>query len=161
VRHSSACLALCVAGLLLSACGFTSSPAEGLQFQPPAGWKSSPGIMGFMQFWRPPVDDGEMLMLVKSPKPLEAKEVFSNSQMHGTLKDVTIQDLRTIQICGNQSATLLQAQGTSSSRPEKDQVEMIMSNAGGSSYFAMYVRPLGTPANPQASVAVRQLCLKP
>jgi hypothetical protein len=146
---------------LLSACGFTKSPAEGLQFQPPAGWKSSPGIMGFMQFWRPPADDGEMLMLVKSPKPMDAKEVFSNSQMHGTLRDVTIQDLRTIQICGNQSATLLQAQGTSSSRQGKDQVEMIMTNAGGSSYFAMYVRPLGTAANPEASAAVRELCAKP
>jgi hypothetical protein len=161
VRHSSAWLALCVAGILLSACGFTSSPAEGLQFQPPAGWKSSPGIMGFMQFWRPPVDDGQMLMLIKSPKPMDPKEVFSNSQMHGTLKDVTIQDLRTIQICGNQAATLLQAQGTSSTRDGKDQVEMIMTNAGGSSYFAMYVRPLGAAANPEASAAVRELCAKP
>jgi hypothetical protein len=161
VRHSLACLALCVAGVLLSACGFTSSPAEGLQFQPPAGWKSSPGIMGFMQFWRPPVDDGEMLMLVKSPKPLQAKDVFSNNQMQGTLKDVTIQDVRTIQICGNQSATLLQAQGTSSSRQGKDQVEMIMSSTGGSTYLAMYVRPVETAANPQASAAVRQLCAKP
>jgi hypothetical protein len=160
VKRSSACLILCIAAVLLSACGFTSSPAEGLQFQAPAGWKPSPGIMGFMQFWRPPVDDGEVLMLVKSPKPLQAKDVFSSNQMQGTLKDVTIQELRTIQICGNQNATLLQAQGTSS-RGGKDQVEMIMSSTGGSTYLAMYVRPLGTAANAEASSAVRQLCAKP
>lgn len=161
MRHSLACLALCVAGVLLSACGFTSSPAEGLQFQAPAGWKSSPGIMGFMQFWRPPVDDGEVLMLVKSPKPLQAKEVFSNSQTSGTLKDVTIQELRTIQICGNQSATYLQAQGESSRQEGRDQVEMVMTNTGGSTYMAMYIRPLGSVPNAAASAAVHQLCAKP
>jgi hypothetical protein len=116
--------------------------------------------MGFMQFWRPPVDDGEVLMLVKSPKPLQAKEVFSNSQMQGTLKDVTIQELRTIQICGNQSATYLEAQGESS-RQGRDQVEMVMTNTGGSTYMAMYVRPMGSAPNAAASAAVRQLCAKP
>jgi hypothetical protein len=160
VRHSSTCLALCVAAVLLSACGFTSNPAEGLQFQAPAGWKSSPGIMGFMQFWRPATDDGELLMLVKSPKPLQAKEVFSNSQLHGTLKDVTIQELRTIQICGNQSATYLEAQGESE-RQGRDQVEMIMTSTGGNTYMAMYVRPMGSAPNAAAAAAVRQLCPKP
>lgn len=117
--------------------------------------------MGFMQFWRPAVDDGEVLMLVKSPKPLQAKDVFSNSQMQGTLKDVTIQELRTIQICGNQSATYLEAQGESSRQEGRDQVVMIMTNTGGSTYMAMYIRPQGTAPNTEASAAVRQLCPKP
>ena len=32
----------------------TSSPADNLTFKAPAGWQASPGIMGFMQFWKAP-----------------------------------------------------------------------------------------------------------
>jgi hypothetical protein len=144
----------------LAGCGFTRSPAEGLQFQPPTGWTSSPGIMGFMQFWRPPTDDGEVLMLVKSPRPLQAKDVISGDTMKGTLKDMTVQELRAIQICGSQPATYLAATG-SSSKGGKDTVEMVMTTTTGSTYFAMYVRPVGTPPNAAAAAAVRELCAKP
>ena len=49
----------------------TASPSR----RPPAG-SSSPGIMGFMQFWRPPSNEREVLMLFKSPTPLETHDVF-------------------------------------------------------------------------------------
>jgi hypothetical protein len=145
---------------MLSDCGFTRSPAEGLQFQAPAGWKSSPGVLGFMQLWRPAVDDGEVLMLIKSPRPIQVKDAFSNSTLNGTLKDVTVRELRAIQLCGSQPATYLAASG-SSSRGGKDEVEMVMTSNGGNTYFAMYVRPQGMTPNAAASAAVRELCPKP
>lgn len=145
--------------LVVSGCGLSSSPAEGLQFQAPAGWKSSPGIMGFMQFWRSP-DDREVLMLLRSPKPLQPKDVFSSNGMEGTLKDVTVRELRTIQICGNRPATYLMARGTSS-RGGQDDAEMVLTNLRGKAYVALYVRPLEAPANPAASAAIRELCTKP
>src|SRR5580700_8390627 len=104
--------AVCFVGAVAqTGCAFSASPADGLTFQAPPGWQSSPGIMGFMQFWRPPSSDREVLMLFKSPKPLATNEVFSNAQMQDSLKDVQIQSRRTIQICGNQPAAYVQARG--------------------------------------------------
>jgi hypothetical protein len=156
VRSSvAAVLALAAAG-----CGLTASPADGLRFQAPAGWRPSPGIMGFMQFWRPPDDDREMLMLFKSPRPVSTGDVFSNSQVHDTLHDMTIQRRQTILICGRQPATYIDARGRSS-RGGDEHVEMMMTNVAGSSYFAMYVRPIDAAPNPTAQAALRELCAKP
>ncbi|MGB8965209.1 MAG: hypothetical protein WCB99_06175 [Candidatus Cybelea sp.] len=146
--------------LALSGCGLSSSPAEGLQFQAPSGWKSSPGIMGLMQFWQLPTNDEEVLMLLRSPRPLQPKDVFSSNGMAGTLKNVKVSELRAIQICRNQPATYLAARGTSS-RGAQDDAEVVLTNLGGKAYVALYVRPLGAPANPAASAAIRELCAKP
>ena len=99
------CAAVALAALAAGGCALSASPADGLRFQAPAGWRSSPGIMGFMQFWRPPADDREVLMLFKSPKPLQPNDVFSNAQLHDTLKNVTIERRQSIEICGHQPAT--------------------------------------------------------
>ena len=49
------------------------------RFKAPPGWQASPGIMGFMQFWRPPDNDNEVLMLFKSPKPIEDRTKSSTA----------------------------------------------------------------------------------
>lgn len=141
-------------------CALNASPAEGLRFQPPAGWRPSPAIMGFMQFWRSPLDDREVLMLFKSPRPLQEHDVFSNAQLHDTLRDVTIEQRRAIAICGRQPAMYVAARG-SSARSERDRVEMVMTTSGGNSYFALYVRPLAAAPDPMAEAALRELCAKP
>ena len=145
--------------LALAGCAFTSSPADDLQFKAPAGWQSSPGIMGFMQFWRPANSDQEVLMLFKSPKPLKPSDVFTSNDLQGSIKNVKVERTATIQICGSQPATLFQAQGTSSKGGE-DSVDMVMSDTGGKTYFALYVRPVGGQSNAQALSALRELCAK-
>jgi hypothetical protein len=145
--------------LTLTGCGLQASPADALQFHPPPGWQSSPGILGFMQFWRPPVDDREVLMLFKSPKPLQPSEVFSNARMSDTLKDATIDRRESIVICGHQPATYFQLHGTSSRGDSR--AEMVMTNISGAGYFALYARPLVVPPNPAAQAALRELCAKP
>lgn len=144
---------------VLAACAFNASPAQGLRFQPPPGWQSSPGIMGFMQFWRT-ADDREALILFKSPTRLTANDVFSNDRMKDTVKDMQIEQRSPIQICGNQPATYVRGRGTSPKRGDED-VEMVFTTVNGTSYFALYTRPIGATPNSAAEAALRELCPKP
>jgi hypothetical protein len=144
----------------LSGCSMTASPADGLSFQAPPGWQSSPGIMGFMQFWRSPSDDREVLMLFKSPKPLKAEDIFSDAQLKDTVRNATVEQRSAIEICGHQPATFVQARG-STSRGGIEFVDAVLTTLRGSSYLAMYVRPISRPTNPMAEAALRELCTKP
>ncbi len=159
IVKAAAAAACCSGALFVAGCGFSSSPADGLKFQPPPTWQSSPGIMGFMQFWRPPVEDGEVLMLFKSPKPLAPNEIFSSDRVRDTLQGARIERRSTIQICGGQPATYIEARG-SSSRSGDEMVHVVTTTVNGASYFAMYVRPMGRPPNAFAEVALRELCAK-
>ncbi len=73
--------------------------------------------------------------------------------------DVSVEEQQTITICKNQKATYVRARG-SSSRGGDESVEMIATNAGGNSYFAMYVRPLGAAPTAAAQAALREVCTK-
>jgi hypothetical protein len=146
--------------LALTGCGFQSSPAQGLNFTAPPGWKASPGVLGFMQFWRAPVSNGEFLMLFRSPKHLTADDIFSDRGMKDTLQDASIVRKERIAICGGQPATYVEARG-SSEKGRTDRVDLVLSDVSGSSYIAMYVRPLVAPPNPLAMASLRELCAKP
>jgi hypothetical protein len=151
--------AVFAAAALLCGCGFTSSPADGLTFTAPSGWQASPGIMGFMQFWKAPNDPEEVLMLFRSPKQLSTSDVFNNAK----LKDTRVEARQTITICGNQPATYFKGEAQSSvdNGPSKPHtVEMTMTNANGATYFALYVYPVGHAADAQAETALHQLCVK-
>jgi len=115
--------------------------------------------MGFLQFWRAPSDDREVLMLFKSPKALTANDVFSNISAQNAMKDVRIRQRRAIEICGNQPATYVQAQG-SSAKGGDENVDMMMATVRGTSYIALYVRPVGAAPNARAQAALRDLCAK-
>jgi hypothetical protein len=115
--------------------------------------------MGFMQFWRPPSDDQQILMLFRSPRPLQPNEVLSNARLNDTLKGATVEQRKDITICGRQPATYYVARGTSS-RGAEDRVEMVLTNVAGATYFAMYVRPVATPPNQMAQAALKELCPK-
>ena len=141
--------------LALTGCGFNSSPADNLTFKAPAGWQGSPGIMGFMQFWKAPNGNKEVLMLFKSPKPLEVHDVFNSANM----KDARVETEKPISICGNQSAEYIKAQGTTSSNDDST-IEMVMTKAAGTTYLAMYIYPVRAAPNAEAGAALRQLCPK-
>jgi len=145
--------------LLLAGCGLTSSPADGLTFTAPSGWQPSPGILGFMQFWKPPSGNDEILMLFKSPKQIDTKEAFSNAK----LNDSHIDEQRDIKICGNQDAVYVKGEAKSSvnSAPSRESdMQMVMSNVSGTSYFAMYIYPVHARPNAEAVSALRELCAK-
>ena len=145
--------------LACSGCGLTSSPADNLTFQPPSGWSASPGIMGFMQFWKSPSSDSQVLMLFKSPKEIDKKDVFSSAKL-----DEGDETRQTINICGNQTAEYVTARATSTDESKKkteSEVQMVMTNTNGTTYLAMYVYPVGARPDPQAAAAIRELCPKP
>jgi hypothetical protein len=148
-----------VAVLALADCHFSASPTEGLRFAPPPDWRASPGMLGYVQFWRPPSGVREALMLFKSPKRLTAGDVFSDANMQGSFKSVTVQRKSEIEICGSQPALLVQ--GIAISRDDRlSNVEMVMSDVRGTSYLAMYLRPVEEPPNTTAEAALRELCAK-
>jgi hypothetical protein len=113
-----------------------------------------------MQFWRSRTDDREVVVLFKSPTRLDANQFFGNDRMHDTLQDARIVARRQIEICGGQAALYVQAEGTSA-KGGRERVDAVTSNVGGSTYFAMYVRPLGALPNPAALAALHELCRKP
>ncbi|MBV8373558.1 MAG: hypothetical protein JOY69_09875 [Candidatus Eremiobacteraeota bacterium] len=151
-RFQTAALLLVAA---LTGCGFTSSPADNLTFKAPAGWQGSPGIMGFMQFWRAPNSDDQVLMLFKSPKPLQTRDVFSSAN----LRDAKVEAQKPITICGNQTAEYFKARGTSRNGRDSN-VEMVMTDVSGTTYFAMYLYPAGAAPNGEADAALHELCAK-
>src|SRR5579863_3874221 len=104
-RHTAL---VAIAALALGGCALRASPADNLVFKAPAGWTASPGILGIMQFWRPPTDDGELLMLVKSPKKLKPGDVFADQRFHDTLSGATMIHRSPITICGGQPATYVE-----------------------------------------------------
>jgi len=159
MRFVRVAVAGAVCALALAACALNASPAQRLRFQPPSGWQPSPGIMGFMQFWRSP-GDREALILFKSPTQLTANDVFSNDRMKDTLQDMQIEQRHAIQICGNQPATYVRGRGTSPKRGDET-VEMVFTTIKGASYFALYTRPIGSSPTFAAQVALRELCPKP
>jgi hypothetical protein len=154
--RSRCAISLPLAALLaLSGCGFNSSPADNLTFKPPAGWQGSPGIMGFMQFWKAPNGNKEVLMLFKSPKPLQVRDVFNSANM----RDARVETKKPMTICGSQSAEFIKAQGTSSSNDDSN-IEMVMTNAAGTTYLSMYIYPVRAAPNSEASAAMLELCPK-
>jgi hypothetical protein len=160
MRFSGIATLLCAVLALASGCGLTSSPASDLKFAPPHDWRASPAILGFMQFWRSPTDDREVLMLFKSPRPLQPRDFFTDARLRGTVKDVRVERRQDIVICGDQRATYVAARG-SSSNGEEDRIEVVATNTAGNTYFAMYARPAATAANAMAEAALRELCPKP
>jgi hypothetical protein len=146
--------------LAAAACGINASPADGLLFQAPPGWQSSPGIMGFMQFWRPPSGGREVLILFKSPKPIKPSDITTQPGVDDSLKNTTVERREDVVICGHQPATYMEARGTSS-HGDESRVEMMMATLGSATYLAIYVRPLALAPHRMAEASLRELCPKP
>ena len=146
------------AALATSGCGLTASPADSINFAAPKGWNSSPGIAGFMQFWRSP-RDGEVLMLFRSPKPVNTSDIFRSADV----KDVQIESQKAIEICdGLQAAQQFNLRAKSESNGETHDVNAttVMSTSGGATYFAVYVHRVETPPDADAVSATHELCQK-
>jgi hypothetical protein len=111
-----------------------------------------------MQFWRT-ADEREALILFKSPRPITANDILSNDRMKDTLQGLQIEQRHAIQICGNQPATYVRGRGTSPKHGDED-AEMVITTVNGTSYFALYVRPIGAEPNFAAQAALRELCAK-
>ena len=108
-----------------------------------------------MQFWKAPGND-EVLMLFKSPKPLKTTEIFTSADLQGRRRSKPKSRSR--------SAATNRRSFSKRKEPSKgghdSNIEMVMTNAGGATYMAMYVYPLGAQTNADAETALRELCAK-
>jgi hypothetical protein len=150
--------ALAASGIVvLAGCG---SPADSTSFKPPGGWKPSMSIGGLMQVWESP-DEKQTVMLMKIPVAMKTEDILSSANV----KDAKIEEQREITICGNQKATELSIAGShttanASRTRTDDRIDGIVTGAGGSTYFAMYARPLHATADRSAEDAIHSICEK-
>ena len=98
-------------------------------------------------------------MLLRSPKRLTSEDVYSSANMQGGFKNVTVLRKQQMQICGNQSALFVEGRATSRNDTESN-VDIVITDVAGTSYMAMYLRPIDEPANQQAEAALHELCAK-
>jgi len=154
--------------VLLSGCGFFQSPADGIDFRPPNGWYSTPGIQGKYQVWMS--RNGEALLLVRlssngknveqlyrptNATPGERTEyAFKSSQ---TINNKVL-ERRTMTLCGNQQSSFLKSVGESKNDRVRRYTEIVASHAGAFVYMIMYTRPAAVAADPAAEAALYEVC---
>lgn len=140
--------------LACTACGgLTKSPADGLTFTAPADWKSSPGIMGMMQFWVSS-DSKHVLMLFRVPTDFKTDQAFSSADV----KDEHVESQRDLKLCGDVPAQYTKAIATSSRTGDDTNLEMIVAKNADGEIITMYMYPIGATPNPTAEAALSQIC---
>ncbi|MGD0966845.1 MAG: hypothetical protein ABR949_01055 [Candidatus Aquilonibacter sp.] len=152
----------------LAACAFAlagcGSATDAVTFKPPASYASAAQVGPFMQLWRGPLHSS--LMLIAFPTKIDLDKAMTGSNF----KDAQVIKQSSLQICGDQPAYYVSMIGTGDSlatssspgiRMEKHQVDLIATDAGGKTYMAMYVRPVGSAADAAAEDAIRNVCSKP
>lgn len=155
-------VALCI-GSLLSGC---SSPAQDTAFQPPAGWRSTPGMFGRMQLWMNGTSpaDRQILMFIRGDKNMNASDLRTSSSPFWSPGEGTRDVKRdTITLCGNQKAEHFtgKGQGGNGSSRVEEQIEGVSTTIGASKYLVIYIRPVSAQADTQAENALRSVCPKP
>jgi hypothetical protein len=159
-RRLQTFLAACACAFALAGCG---SATDAVTFKPPANYASAAQVGPFMQLWRGPQHSS--LMLIAFPTKIDLDKAMTGSNF----KDAQVIKQSSLQICGNQAGYYVSMIGSGDSlatsspgiRMEKHQVDLIATDAGGKTYMAMYVRPVGSPADTGAEDAIRNVCSKP
>jgi hypothetical protein len=160
-RLLSTLVMVCIA-MALSGC---SSPAEGTSFQPPAGWKSTPGMFGRMQLWMNGTNsnDRQILMVIRGDKSMATSDISRGASPMGGTQNIHDIKQKTVKLCGgSQSAQYFtgQGEGGNGSNRVMQQVEGMTTTIGDSKYFAIYIRPAALKADMQAENALYSLCPK-
>ncbi len=145
--------AVFLASAVLGGCG---SVTNGIDFRAPAGWTSTPSILGRMQAWMKKARDNkqdEMVFLVRgSNTSVDIKNI-----PQAGLGAISMAKQSTITICGNQKAQFVSGIGTGHSG-QKQVMEMVSATVGQDGFVGMYIRPQSDPADPAAEAAIRSLC---
>jgi hypothetical protein len=154
-----------VAILMLSACGLTKSPADGLTFRAPDGWTGTPGIMGRFQLWTSPGDkDKQIVMLMKLPSDTKIDQStdvasFKSFSSQDSLKDTKLLERKVMKLCnGTQSSIFMKMEGTSTNSHSEETVETVLSKAPDGTYMAMYMYPIGTAPDANVEASIYNLC---
>jgi hypothetical protein len=159
-RVLSALVAICI-GSALAGC---SSPVQDTAFQPPSGWKSTPGMFGRMQLWMTGTNanDRQILMIVRGDKSMKTADLNSTSSPLGGTRGMQNVKRKTVTLCGSQRADYFTGQGEGGSGNNRvlQDIEGVSTTIGDSKYFAVYIRPAALKADTQAENSLYSLCPK-
>jgi hypothetical protein len=150
-------LFVCAFAAVLAGCG---SATDSITFKPPANYTMAASVGPFMQMWKGPQQSALMLMAL--PTKIDLAKAVSSSDIKGA----EIEKESTIAICGNQPAYYVSMIGdreefgsaAPSGAAEKRQIDFLATNVNGKTYMAMYIRPVGAPADAGAEDAIHNVC---
>jgi len=146
---------------VLAGCGSTT---DNLDFKVPPGYTSKMS-MAFLSVWTKGTDTdktADVLMLMKLPVKMDQSKFDSGAfTSSGGMKDAKVESTQKISICGDQTAMLVKATGTSEQAKGKEMdVEMLVTPLKGNTYMAMYLYPHGGTADPAGEAAIKSVCAK-
>jgi hypothetical protein len=133
--------------------GLTKDPADGLNFQPPAGWKSTFRLLGTDVFSSP--DGNQLISLNTMPPGPDLEQRLMNGATYRNPRGV---DQRDTTICGNKDAEYTTAVVYFISGRKDVNLEMITKEQPDEVLVADYIYPIGTKPDKRAEAAIRQLC---
>jgi hypothetical protein len=149
VRFSRS-LAAALAVVSLAGCGLLKSPADGLTFHAPDGWRGTPGFLGRVQTWTHVSGSGVSMLILTSVPGLTAHRVAGRPASGTTIEQ------REMVLCGSQSSFFRKSNITSHDRHFIS--ETVVTSAPGSGYVAIYMYPAGSAPDAQAEAAIYELC---
>jgi len=148
-----------LAAVCIAAIAGCASVTSGIAFQPPSGWTGTPAMFGHFQMWMKSGQQkgsAQMLMLVRGDVKNTRTDLNALPPQLGN--DMRVVRHGSVMLCGGtQPAQEYVAVGTDRNG-KRSQMELTSTVIGSDRYVAMYVRPLNTPADPQAEAATRSLC---
>ena len=152
-------LVVCALAALLADCG---SATDSISFKAPANYTVAASVGPFMQMWKGPAQSALILMAL--PTKIDLDKAVTTADIKGA----QVEKESTIRICGNQSAIYVSVIGEhetfGSSAPggteQKRQIDFLATNVNDKTYMAMYIRPVGTPADGGAEAAIHNVCTK-
>lgn len=141
-------------------CSF-KSPAEGLDFKAPSGWKTTPSIMGMQMWMKEGTRDGQVLMLFNhSGGKVKSLNDFDMRTVPVTGKGGRVTSEQPIRICGNhQPAKYFSMSGETNGKPTIAEVVVTLYDRD-NLFLSVYSRPKTAQPDAQAETALRSLCLK-
>lgn len=150
-------IAFVTTAALLTACG---SASDAVTFKAPPGYVAQVSIGPFAQTWQGPHDG--VLMLMAIPKPLDLNKPLQTAP----IASGKIERDEAIAICGNQPARYAEmtaskvvvGSATPDAEDRPEAIDFVATAIGGKTYMAIYIRPVGTAADPAAQAALRNVC---
>lgn len=152
-------LVVCAFAATLAGCG---SATDSITFKAPVNYTVAASVGPFMQMWRGPQQSALMLMAL--PTKIDLDKAVTTADIKGA----SVEKESKIQICGNQPAIYVSMIGERetfvSAAPggaqQKRQIDFLATNVNDKTYMTMYIRPVGTPADPSAESAIHDVCSK-
>jgi len=139
-------------------------------FTVPSGYQSKFNLFGQEAWVRGNSSNTEMIMLITMPKTFSATDLEQNFNISssGAMKNTKFTDRKNVVICNGQKAVLLKGTGSSSKPDAKtaktttkiEDMDMLVTGWGKSTYMAMYVRPHADAPDAASEAALKTLCPK-